>query len=61
MRLLDYLYWLPGVSSGGKAELRDSLMAGVIDILAAKLRTPLQVQRQRPATLAVAHIFPRPG
>ncbi|MDQ1831049.1 hypothetical protein [Massilia scottii] len=61
MRLLDYIHWLPGVSSGGKAAPGDILMAEVIDILATRLRTPLQVQRQRPAILAITHIFPRPG
>ncbi|MDM5179790.1 hypothetical protein PO883_21595 [Massilia sp. DJPM01] len=43
MRLLDYLHWLPGLSSGGKAELRDCLMAEVIDMLAAKLRNFLWI------------------
>ncbi|MDQ1817696.1 hypothetical protein RBA41_30785 [Massilia sp. CCM 9210] len=61
MRLLDYIHWLLGVSSGGKAAPGDILMAEVIDILATRLRTPLQVQRQRPAILAITHIFPRPG
>jgi hypothetical protein len=61
MRLLDDIRWPLGVSSGGKAELGDILMAEVIDMLATKLRTPLQVQRKRPATLAITHNFPRPG
>ncbi|WP_157778812.1 hypothetical protein [Massilia violaceinigra] len=43
MRLLDYLHWLLGVSSGGKVEPGDILMTEVIDMLATRLRTPLQV------------------
>ena len=40
----DYIHWLLGVSSGGQAELGTILTPQAIDMLATKLRTPLQVQ-----------------
>ena len=40
----DYIHWLLGVSTGNQAEPADILTAEAIDMLATKLRTPLQVQ-----------------
>ena len=40
----DDIHWLPGVSTGNEAEPGDILTAEAIDMLATKLRTPLQVQ-----------------
>ena len=40
----EYIYWLLGVSAGSKAEPESMLTADAIDLLAARLRTPLQVQ-----------------
>lgn len=39
-----YIHWLLGVSIGNKTEPGDILTAEAIDMLATKLRTPLQVQ-----------------
>jgi type II secretory pathway predicted ATPase ExeA len=40
----DYIHWLLGVSTGNKTEPGDILTAEAIEMLATKLRTPLQVQ-----------------
>lgn len=40
----DYIHWLLGVSTGNKSEPGDILMPEAIEMLATKLRTPLQVQ-----------------
>ncbi len=40
----DYIHWLLGVSTGNKVESESILSTDAIDILATKLRTPLQVQ-----------------
>ena len=40
----EYIHWLLGVSAGSKAEPESILTADAIDLLAARLRTPLQVQ-----------------
>ncbi|WP_426197416.1 hypothetical protein [Massilia sp. DWR3-1-1] len=40
----DYIHWLLGVCTGNKTEPGEILTAEAIDILATKLRTPLQVQ-----------------
>ncbi len=40
----DYIHWLLGISTGNKVESESILTADAIDILATKLRTPLQVQ-----------------
>jgi|GEM_PF-2664180 len=40
----DYIHWLLGVSTGNKVEPGDILTPEAIDMLATKLRTPLQVQ-----------------
>lgn len=40
----DYIHWLLGVSTGNKAEPGDILTPEAVDMLATKLRTPLQVQ-----------------
>jgi type II secretory pathway predicted ATPase ExeA len=40
----EYIHWLLGVSAGSKAEPESMLTADAIDLLAARLRTPLQVQ-----------------
>ena len=40
----DYIHWLLGVSTGNTVESESILTADAINILATKLRTPLQVQ-----------------
>ncbi|WP_230089601.1 hypothetical protein [Herminiimonas contaminans] len=40
----DYIHWLLAASTGGKVEPIDIFTAEAINMLATKLRTPLQVQ-----------------
>jgi 5-carboxymethyl-2-hydroxymuconate isomerase len=43
-RQRDYIHWLLGVSTGNTVESESILTADAIEILATKLRTPLQVK-----------------
>jgi len=41
----EYIHWLLGACSGGKVEVESMLSEEAIDLLATKLRTPLQVEQ----------------
>ena len=40
----EYINWLLATCSGGKMQANEMLTEGAIDLLASRLRTPLQVQ-----------------